>query len=53
MEASIRVTLPDGSEREYPNGTTVLEVAASIGPRLARDTVAGRVDGRLVDLMTV
>jgi threonyl-tRNA synthetase len=52
MEASIRVTLPDGSQREYPKGTTVLEVAASIGPRLARDTVGGRVDGRLVDLRT-
>jgi threonyl-tRNA synthetase len=52
MEASIQVTLPDGSQREYPKGTTVLEVAASIGPRLARDTVAGRVDGRLVDLRT-
>ena len=52
MEASIRVTLPDGSEREYPKRTTVLEVAASIGPRLARDTVAGRVNGQLVDLRT-
>jgi threonyl-tRNA synthetase len=49
---SIRVTLPDGSEREVPRGTTVLEVASSIGPRLARDTVAGRVNGRLVDLRT-
>jgi threonyl-tRNA synthetase len=49
---SVRVTLPDGSEREYPRGTTVLEVASSIGPRLARDTVAGRVNGRLVDLRT-
>ena len=44
--------LPDGSERDYPAGTTVLEVAASIGPRLARDTVAGRVNGLLVDLRT-
>jgi threonyl-tRNA synthetase len=52
MEASIRVTLPDGSQREYPKGTTVLEAAASIGPRLARDTVAGRVNGTLVDLRT-
>jgi len=52
MEASIRVTLPDGSEREVTRGTTVLQVAASIGPRLARDTVAGRVDGTLVDLRT-
>jgi threonyl-tRNA synthetase len=52
MEARIRVRLPDGSERDYPAGTTVLEVAASIGPRLARDTVAGRVNGLLVDLRT-
>jgi threonyl-tRNA synthetase len=52
MEQTIRVTLPDGSVREYPNGTTVLAVAESIGPRLARDTVAGRLNGRLVDLRT-
>jgi threonyl-tRNA synthetase len=52
MAASIQVTLPDGSRREYPKGATVLEVAASIGPRLARDTVAGQVNGRVVDLRT-
>lgn len=48
----ITVTLPDGSTREYPKGTTVLQVAESIGKRLAHDTVAGEVDGRLVDLRT-
>ncbi len=53
MEQKVQVTLPDGSTREYPRGTTVFEVAHSIGPRLARDTVAGLVDGRLVDLRTV
>jgi threonyl-tRNA synthetase len=52
MEQTVQVTLPDGSNREYSRGTTVLEVAQSIGPRLARDTVAGLVDGRLVDLRT-
>ena len=52
MEATIRVTLPDGTQREYPAGTTVLGVAESIGPRLAKDTVAGEVDGGLVDLRT-
>jgi threonyl-tRNA synthetase len=52
MEQTVQVTLPDGSRREYSRGTTVLEVAQSIGPRLARDTVAGLVDGRLVDLRT-
>ncbi len=46
----IRITLPDGSEREVHRGTTVLEVAESIGPRLARAAVAGKVDGEVVDL---
>jgi len=52
MSRTIQVTLPDGTTREYEAGTTVLEVAASIGRRLARDAVAGVVDGRLVDLRT-
>ena len=46
----IRVTLPDGSEREYAAGTTVHEVAESIGSRLAKAALAARVDGRVVDL---
>ncbi|MDO9088666.1 MAG: threonine--tRNA ligase [Burkholderiaceae bacterium] len=45
----IHITLPDGSRREYPGPVTVAEVAASIGPGLAKVTVAGKVDGRLVD----
>ena len=45
MAETIRVGLPDGSEREFPAGTTVLEVAEAIGPRLAKDTVAGMVNG--------
>ena len=52
MSETVRVSLPDGSEREFPAGTTVLEVAEAIGPRLARDTVAGLVNGNLVDLRT-
>jgi len=48
----ITLKLPDGSTREYPAGTTVLEVAESIGKRLARDTVAAELDGKLVDLRT-
>jgi threonyl-tRNA synthetase len=52
MQSNIQITLPDGSEREFPAGTTVLGVAESIGPRLARDTVAGLVNGNLVDLRT-
>ncbi len=47
---AIRLTLPDGSVRDVPAGTTPLEVAASIGPRLARDAVGAEVDGRRIDL---
>ncbi|RME86776.1 MAG: TGS domain-containing protein, partial [Zetaproteobacteria bacterium] len=48
----IRVRLPDGSERSLPDGATAKELAEAIGPRLARDAVAARVNGRLVDLAT-
>ncbi len=43
------ITLPDGTVREYPEPVTVMEVAESIGAGLARATLAGKVDGRLVD----
>ena len=46
------ITLPDGSSRDLPTPVTGLEVAASIGARLAKDAVALRVDGRLLDLTT-
>ncbi len=52
MAETVQITLPDGSKREYPDGVTVLEVASSIGKRLGRDTVAGLLDGTLVDLRT-
>jgi threonyl-tRNA synthetase len=47
------ITLPDGSRREYPNPLTVLDVAADIGPGLAKAALAGRVDGKVVDVRTV
>ncbi|MCC6303299.1 MAG: threonine--tRNA ligase [Gammaproteobacteria bacterium] len=43
------VTLPDKSQRSYDHPVSVAEVAASIGPGLAKAALAGRVDGRLVD----
>jgi threonyl-tRNA synthetase len=46
----VRVTLPDGSQRAYPRGTTIREVAESIGTRLAKAALAARVDGAVVDL---
>ena len=45
----IQITLPDGSKREYPAPLTVAEVAASIGAGLAKVTVAGKLNGKLVD----
>ncbi|MBW8877856.1 MAG: threonine--tRNA ligase [Acidobacteria bacterium] len=47
---AVHLTLPDGSVRTVPPGTTPLEVAASIGPRLAKDAVGAELDGRKVDL---
>ncbi|AUM00455.1 threonine--tRNA ligase [Rhodocyclaceae bacterium] len=44
------ITLPDGSVRRFEQPVTVGEVAASIGAGLAKAALAGRVDGRLVDL---
>jgi threonyl-tRNA synthetase len=48
--SDITVTLPDGSSRRVPAGTTPGEVAAAISPRLARAALAAVVDERLVDL---
>jgi threonyl-tRNA synthetase len=49
-ERSIRLTLPDGSVRELPQGSTARQLAEQIGPGLARAAVAARVDGRVWDL---
>jgi threonyl-tRNA synthetase len=43
------ITLPDGSQRSFDHPVSVLEVAQSIGAGLAKATVAGKVNGRLVD----
>ncbi len=55
MEAlaqTVTLTLPDGSTKTVASGTTLAEVAAAIGPRLAKDALAGKLDGKLVDLAT-
>lgn len=46
----IEVTLPDGSKREFDSPVTVGDVAASIGAGLARAALAGKVNGKLMDL---
>ncbi|ASF47539.1 threonine--tRNA ligase [Methylovulum psychrotolerans] len=43
------ITLPDGSQRDFAQAVTVMDVAKSIGSGLAKATLAGKVDGRLVD----
>ncbi|SDL99634.1 Ser-tRNA(Thr) hydrolase /threonyl-tRNA synthetase [Oryzisolibacter propanilivorax] len=45
----IQITLPDGSQRDYPGPVTVADVAASIGSGLAKAALAGKVGGRVVD----
>ncbi|HID45085.1 MAG TPA: threonine--tRNA ligase [Chromatiaceae bacterium] len=46
------ITLPDGSKRSFDNPVTVAEIAADIGPGLAKATLAGKVNGKLVDAST-
>ncbi len=43
------ITLPDGSERQFKNSVTVMQVAQAIGPGLAKATLGGEVDNQLVD----
>jgi len=50
MTAMFRITLPDGSVREVAPGTTPADVAAAIGPGLAKAAIAARVDGEVRDL---
>ncbi|HET9511461.1 MAG TPA: threonine--tRNA ligase [Sphingomonas sp.] len=51
MSAHFRISLPDGSVREVAPGTTPADVAAAIGPGLAKAAIAARVDGELRDIM--
>ena len=45
----LNITLPDGSQRQFPGPVTVAEVAASIGSGLAKAALGGKVNGKLVD----
>ncbi|WP_242138537.1 threonine--tRNA ligase [Sphingomonas sp. TREG-RG-20F-R18-01] len=51
MSALFRISLPDGSVREVAPGTTPADIAAAIGPGLAKAAIAARVDGELRDIM--
>ena len=49
MSEMLKITLPDGSVREVAPGSTPADIAAAIGPGLAKATIAARVDGELRD----
>ncbi|MGB3777666.1 MAG: threonine--tRNA ligase [Tunicatimonas sp.] len=49
MEKTITITLPDGSRREYPSGSTGLDIARSISEGLARNVLAAKVNGEVWD----
>ncbi len=51
MTELLKITLPDGSQREVARGTTPAQIAADIGPGLAKAALAARVDGELYDIM--
>lgn len=50
MTELLKISLPDGSMREVPRGSTPADIAAAIGPGLAKAALAARVDGELRDL---
>ena len=50
MSEMLKITLPDGSVREVAPGTTPFDIAAAIGPGLAKAAIAARVDGELRDI---
>ncbi|MGN6154586.1 MAG: threonine--tRNA ligase [Sphingomicrobium sp.] len=50
MTKMFKISLPDGSVREVPEGSTPADIAAAIGPGLAKAALAARVDGELRDL---
>jgi threonyl-tRNA synthetase len=50
MSESFTITLPDGSQKSVPAGSGPMDIAKSIGPRLADDAVVARVNGQLYDL---
>ncbi|ATW03898.1 threonine--tRNA ligase [Sphingorhabdus sp. YGSMI21] len=51
MTDQIKITLPDGSAREVAKGTTPAQIAADIGPGLAKAALAAKIDGELRDIM--
>src|SRR3954447_15733954 len=51
MTKMFKIALPDGSVKEVPEGSTPADVAAAIGPGLAKAALAAKVDGEVRDIM--
>ncbi|MGE8206353.1 threonine--tRNA ligase [Heyndrickxia sp. NPDC080065] len=52
MSDMIKMIFPDGAVKEFPNGTTTEDIAASISPGLKKKAIAGKVNEKLIDLRT-
>ena len=52
MAKMIKLKFPDGAVKEFPQGTTTEDVAASISPGLRKNALAGKVGDKLIDLKT-
>ncbi len=52
MSEVIKVSFPDGAVKEFPNGTTTEEIAASISSGLKKNALAGKLNGKAIDLRT-
>ncbi|MFD2213706.1 threonine--tRNA ligase [Metabacillus endolithicus] len=52
MSDVIKIAFPDGAVKEFAKGTTTEDIAASISPGLRKKSLAGKIDGQLVDLRT-
>ncbi|WP_239565310.1 threonine--tRNA ligase [Brevibacillus fulvus] len=50
--ANVKISFPDGAVREYPAGTTVEDIAGSISASLKKKAIAGKINGKVVDLYT-
>ncbi|MCM3442824.1 threonine--tRNA ligase [Metabacillus halosaccharovorans] len=52
MSDVIKIAFPDGAVKEFAKGTTTEDIAASISPGLKKKSLAGKIDGQLIDLRT-
>ncbi|RIW29730.1 threonine--tRNA ligase [Bacillus salacetis] len=52
MSEALKITFPDGNAKEFPKGTTTEEIASSISSGLKKKALAGKINGKLIDLRT-